>query len=775
MIATISATPIRMSHQHVYTNTSAGPLPILPRRASSTRQIAAPLAPMAYTTKRTPVTAVPTKKGRSSSSSSSSSSESESGPSNSGSAPQAPLSIRARRARSAQAQGQFPAALANPIPPLSRPHVEEVTPKPGALRASKTEDNITTLSSQKSVSHFVYSPGTLRFGEARTPSTIAFPSGPGSAVDGTQLIRKKSGQLVKPSLKTSRSATGGLSMFSSKSEPATPVCKAVHFDSQLEHVKLFLAEQKPLAVSRDGSPTDDTSGTDSDFPSFIFGNDHNKLHRMKLNVRIVNMPARQNMRAEVCLEEVSVSTLNNAILGRVRVRNIAFVKTVAVRFTFDSWQTTSEVLAHYHDSPCSRFDRFSFTIKLDDLLARIEEKTLVLAIRYGVAGEEFWDNNAGQDYIAKFNRSAPRDRSLSDDESSENLVSLQTKLEKVVEDKDRTGPAFSASTSSSSPRSSPEPEEPSFKSTSSLASRYDFNASFKSPWKYHESPPTSHQRNNSYPQFTKPSKPAPLKTLPALGSPRDLADGVISDTPTTAVSTDDAPIEVPSREQSGRNHHRGYFDLSTFGSANVRRTPPTSPPPRSPEVLSPMESRASPFGPLYSFPSMVVEAKRSSPDLPPHRPLPLISGLFTDMMSFDSELSTPSLTTPNSSRSTTPSPTEQFLNLPPMDEESTTRGPATHYRELIDQYCFFTGGAQAAQDFNFGFAKAVLDNAFVDSPVDSTPKAFPEPRMRSISPLSSPSSSTDDLVSPTGSVTPSASRLNLHINSRSPTPTPCIA
>lgn len=601
---------------------------------------------------------------------------------------QAHLSIRARRARTAQAQGHFPPELVNPIPPLSRPHVEPIV-IPGSLRASKTEDNITTLSSKKAASQFLYSPGMGLRGlglEGRSPaSTIT--SAPGRPNDGSGLIRKKSGQLVKPSLKTSRSSSGGegLSMFS-KSEPTTPVCKAVHFDSQLEHVKLFLSEQKPLAVSRDGSPTDDTSGTDSDFPSFIFGNDE-KRDRMKLIIRVVNMPSRINMWADVCLEELSAAAGNTAIIGRVRVRNIAYSKNVAIRFTFDHWQTTSEVVGHYHDSPSNDIDRFFFTIRLDDLLTRIEEKTLILAVRYSVSGKEYWDNNDGQNYVAKFSRSAPRDRSLSDEESPENLVSLQNKLEKVVQEKDHPGPATSTKPSRSSPSASPEPEEAAFKSTSSFAARYDFSTSFKNPWKYSDDSPPNHQRNNSYPQFAKPSKPstAPVRAVPALGSPRDLAEGVIPDASASA-HTDDVPFEVRNREHSGRNHRRGYFDLSTFGSANVRRTPPTSPRSKSPEVLSPTVGIASsPFNGFYAFPTMEAGKPNSSPELPPHRPPPLVSGLFSSDMGFESELSTPSLTTPNSSRSTTPSPTEQFLSLPPMSDDDSPQNNGTHYRDLINQ------------------------------------------------------------------------------------------
>ncbi|TEB31324.1 hypothetical protein FA13DRAFT_1846007 [Coprinellus micaceus] len=753
MIATVSAKPIRMPHhhQHLYSNTSAGPLPTIPRRASSSRQVVAPVSkPGPSTTHR--------------------STSASSGSDTASASTQVHLSIRARRARTAQAQGHFPPELVNPIPPLARPHVEPIV-IPGSLRASKTEDNITTISSKKASSQFLYSPGMTLRGlglETRTPmSTIT--SAPGRPNDGSGLIRKKSGQLVKPSLKTSRSTSGGegLSTYS-KSEPATPSFKAVHFDSQLEHVKLFLAEQKPLAVSRDGSPTDDTSGTDSDFPSFIF------WERRETRTHEVDHLG----------EETSVAPGNNAILGRVRVRNIAFVKTVAIRFTFDSWQTTSEVVGHYHDSPSSDFDRFFFTIRLDDLLARIEEKTLVLAVRYSVVGRDYWDNNCGQDYVAKFSRSTPRDRSLSDEESSENLVSLQTKLEKVVQGNERSTSTSSTSPSRSSPRpsprSSPEPEseEPTFKSTSSLAARYDLNASFKNPWKYNDSPPTSHQRNNSYPQFAKPSRPP--KAAASLSSPRDLADGVIPDTPASA-HADDTPFEVRSREPHGRNHHRGYFDLSTFGAANVRRTPPTSPRSQSPDTTSPTKRDASspPVG-FYPFPTAESTKRSPSPELAPHRPPSLVSGLFSSDTGFESELSTPSLTTPNSSRSTTPSPTEQFLSLPPVADDDSPQNAGTHYRELINQYCFFTGGTPAGQDnsaFTFSFPKTLRETPASDAfGLDSTPKPHSDARMRSPSPISSNMySSLDDLVSiGSGSITPTASRFNLHLDSRSPTPTVII-
>ncbi|KAL7416214.1 putative phosphatase regulatory subunit, partial [Mrakia frigida] len=90
--------------------------------------------------------------------------------------------------------------------------------------------------------------------------------------------------------------------------------------------------------------------------------------------------------------------------GIIHVRNIAFNKRVSVRFTTDSWSTTSEVTATFQDSiKGGTFDRFSFVIKLQDM-ARLEEKKLFLAVRYHVEGREIWDSNAGQNYHIEFKR-----------------------------------------------------------------------------------------------------------------------------------------------------------------------------------------------------------------------------------------------------------------------------------------------------------------------------------------------------------------------------------
>ncbi|KAL0947586.1 hypothetical protein HGRIS_013675 [Hohenbuehelia grisea] len=280
--------------------------------------------------------------------------------------------------------------------------------------------------------------------EGLPSSSSPLPSG-SFTLQPPPLVRNKSGQLVKSSLKGSRPGTPGRSLTvmtrasPSKSEPTTP--KAVHFDAQLEHVKLFLAEQKPLAVSRDGSPTDDTSGTESDFPSFIYGSADERRVRRALSMRAIDMPAFVDKTADVALEKLELAPGAESINGTARVRNIAFHKQLAVRFTLDSWQTTSEVAGRYAEAVDNAFDRFAFSIRLNDL-ARIESKTLVLALRYTVDGQELWDNNRTHNYHIVFS-TAPQPReqkgrrgaalgSQEDEDSASDVADLKRKLERVV-------------------------------------------------------------------------------------------------------------------------------------------------------------------------------------------------------------------------------------------------------------------------------------------------------------------------------------------------------
>ncbi|XP_063801846.1 protein phosphatase 1 regulatory subunit 3E-like [Pseudophryne corroboree] len=101
---------------------------------------------------------------------------------------------------------------------------------------------------------------------------------------------------------------------------------------------------------------------------------------------------------KVCLE--SLSTDPFCISGDLRVLNLSYEKEVVVRYTMDSWTTSTEVMATYQRGCSDRYtDRFSFKLLCPALLNK--EGMLELAIRYRVCGTEYWDNNEGENYKVK--------------------------------------------------------------------------------------------------------------------------------------------------------------------------------------------------------------------------------------------------------------------------------------------------------------------------------------------------------------------------------------
>jgi hypothetical protein len=240
-----------------------------------------------------------------------------------------------------------------------------------------------------------------------------------------RLIRKKSGEILKPALKyggplaangtpleapPKPDAQAKPARFASKSAPTTPSCpKYVHFDAQLERVKLFQKEQRPSVVSRNGSPTGDyTTSEGEEYPFPSTDEEGDRRDRKELQIKLPNFPTSQPSDSELFLESLFLDDDRKSLRGVVQVKNISFQKWVAVRFTLDWWQTTSEVTATHKDSVRSgAYDRFSFVIKLHDLLPKIEEKTLFLAIRYNTDGREIWDSNEGHNYQVLFEKVKP--------------------------------------------------------------------------------------------------------------------------------------------------------------------------------------------------------------------------------------------------------------------------------------------------------------------------------------------------------------------------------
>ena len=459
-------------------------------------------------------------------------------------------------------------------------------------------------------------PSSLRNSDAAIPlihprhSSESHVRAPPAAVCTRPLPRDKSGAPLKSSLKVKRThsrvslsvITDPANSSSSKGAPTTPAHKGVRFHSQLEHVKFFRAKQKPLAVSRDGIPTD-TSGTDSDFPPSICQGRDDDLEERPLVMHRIDVPTAPPLpedTREVAVEKIDL--VGTVVEGTVRVRNIAFEKRISVRFTLDKWQTTSEVTGRYKESlQNGTFDRFTFLVKLPDSLSRAEEKTLHLAVRYSVAGREIWDNNNGRNYQVRFVREkalkgntesgAAVVESHEEASRADNIADLRHKLVELVElgcpSKMVSGILAEESRrrcESPSPSLSPPLREstPSFKSEGFPADRYDFAASSRTPWL----PPVVHQTLSPARTLT----PLHVQTRSRGRSFRLCASPVVSLTTAAAEvssffpdsDSDDPITPVPSLTSCGgtfsgsRNHTRGGTIVLSH-APGVKRTPPTSP------------------------------------------------------------------------------------------------------------------------------------------------------------------------------------------------------
>jgi hypothetical protein len=213
------------------------------------------------------------------------------------------------------------------------------------------------------------------------------------------LLRKKSGELVKPALRPP-------SRRRPSSMPGTPTySKAVHFNEDIEQVRHFLQVDRPIAVSAGSSPVE-TYDSESEYP---FEDKRSKAPEW--DIKLANFPTSETYErqtAPVRVERIFLASDHQTLVGNIACANISFHKFVVARFTLDYWKTTSEVVAEFnHDVRRKQkedgYDRFNFNIKLADQ-ANLESKTLLLCVRYQVNGQEFWDNNNSMNYQVDFSK-----------------------------------------------------------------------------------------------------------------------------------------------------------------------------------------------------------------------------------------------------------------------------------------------------------------------------------------------------------------------------------
>ena len=284
-----------------------------------------------------------------------------------------------------------------PLFPARIDRVLETSVKPDADTAVKPKRTISHSRSNTDTNLYLASK------MAETSSGSDEGSEQEDMVQKPPMVRKKSGELVRPALRPAH-------LRRPSSMPGTPTfSKMVHFDSHLEHVRHFLQVDRPLAVSTDSSPIDHYD-SDTEYP--FKSSEKRAVQSPSYEWEIVmnNPPAETLIRKgqPVRLERVWMSPDQKSLIGFVSVANLAFQKFVVCRFTFDYWKTTSEVAAEYHHEirPGEKeigHDRFQFSIKLSDI-ADLEAKTLFFCIRYNVNGLEYWDNNSSLNFQVDFRK-----------------------------------------------------------------------------------------------------------------------------------------------------------------------------------------------------------------------------------------------------------------------------------------------------------------------------------------------------------------------------------
>ncbi|XP_067928368.1 protein phosphatase 1 regulatory subunit 3B-like [Watersipora subatra] len=102
----------------------------------------------------------------------------------------------------------------------------------------------------------------------------------------------------------------------------------------------------------------------------------------------------------------SVVVKDSLIIGTVKVKNLAFYKTVFVRVTRDHWRSSYDVSAHFVNNGLCKpadlstsTDTFSFTIDIP--LNEVAQVGIEFAVCYRCNGQEFWDNNGNKNYCFK--------------------------------------------------------------------------------------------------------------------------------------------------------------------------------------------------------------------------------------------------------------------------------------------------------------------------------------------------------------------------------------
>ncbi|QRV80328.1 carbohydrate-binding module family 21 protein [Ceratobasidium sp. AG-Ba] len=481
----------------------------------------------------------------------------------------------------------------------------------------------------------------------------------------TPVIRKSNGQPLKPSLKSSLSspnisAMGGPRPIA-KSAPATP---RVHFkELGLESVVLFDKGARPVAVSGEYGGADDTE-TETETENsrgYPFPRVPAAPTLVRLAPTTTQLAFQPPPQSYVHLQYLSLPPVRPPRLqGTVLVRNVAFGKSVIVRYTTDNWETASEIMAAYSASlppgiipgaSDASWDKFTFTIKLDDIERSLPNRTLFCVVRYDAHGVgEWWDNNNGQNYRVEFERPDTPGAANADQSSTT---------------KPFAPPQFTYHSDASATPPAPAPPAPLTKPRSYSTSIVTPPPPIKAPAQCGPSPHVLHLRLSNYvsPTANGGVPKAPLPGKPFEKKPLDKDEDRIS--PPSSPDTPKGELGLLTSDFG--------VDFHQTEKRDVFVPSPEVAPLKMPATLTPPDS-------AHNSPSSSPPAKRNPLPAPSMPPQPQDHGLLSPSSSPSTSML---ITSP-------PSPSQDPAS--PNTEKDAKEGSlelgALPYSEVLSRFCF---------------------------------------------------------------------------------------
>ncbi|KAF9647457.1 hypothetical protein BDM02DRAFT_3187974 [Thelephora ganbajun] len=480
------------------------------------------------------------------------------------------------------------------------------------------------------------------------------------------------GKPLKSSLKSSSSSPHipQIAHLRAQSAPATPnVLKNVHFaesDDGLESIRVYNRSGKPANISKPaGEETETETEVEPSAYPFPHSPGSSPLAVQSL-LPIVDpdqstpLPNTSNPHANIYVEALTLPRSRPAALyGSILVRNVAFEKQVALRFTLDNWETTSEVLCKHTNSlthlpppfPRSRtvgdaigrlangesgpqefkWDRFNFIIHLELYEQKLTEHTMTFVGRFTAPGTgEWWDNNDGRNYRVSFKR-PPSSPSASPPSQNKSFVAPSTMK--------------------------PTPVTPSVSVETSVLPFPKITPVLPSPPSL-PIPPSSPTLRK-----TPPTNQADKTSRPPLAERRGIPGGVtLSQVPQKSTNHFSPPVRVSSPVQTPTPPRSRSGSLEEVSQ---------------PLVLHPEPKPKSTSAPIFKDGIPMFPSPRSSPrSTPPRVASPLPPSLTS---STNTSASSSSSSTPKNSRSSPTGPMSPLMTELPSSEL---------HEALVKQWCF---------------------------------------------------------------------------------------